>query len=884
MSAIAKIDSPAFGKWPHERDHPYMALWRDGAHGLFARVRRSMAQRAAHPARTVVLLPYAHLLPLATRLWVQDGVSGFAPRFETTQNWVTALGGFSPAPTDIAFDMALDTLTAQALLRAAGWGAQSDALTPLLVQAAHQLGPLAAGCLPTARAAWAQGARRAATLGMEGPSLALEAAVARVAVEWVAQSAYASDVLLTPEVSDGVDCLLVVQGFATDPLLAALQIHWGDKLELLPLLPPDTALAAATPSGTWAWHACHDAEDEAQRTAACALAHVAAGRYPLALVSTDRALTRRVRSLLEGEGVQIRDETGWKLSTSHAAAQVMALLKAAAWNASSDAVLAWLKQAPAFANKVDALEAALRKQQIATWRQAETASPHYAEVAAVLKPLQGSRTLAEWLAALRTALQTSGMWDALQTDAAGSALVAVLRLVPHSPPQWAALLEQALWATRRMDLVAFTHWVNQALEGASFSPPYPMHEQVVIVPLNQTLARPFAATVLAGCDEVRLNPSPEPPGNWTPAQRLALGLPVRETLQATLQAAWQHVLHSPVGDVLWRVSDDSGEMLSPSPLVQLARLAEGNTPLAADPRVGRSITPVPVRAPQPTGENVLPAHLSASAYEDLRNCPYRFFALRQLGLQAADELDDAVGKRDFGLWLHDVLKRFHETLALQSEPALPVRRTLLQAAADATTQAMQLGEGAFLPFAAAWPAVRERYLLWLQEHEATGAVFANAETEHNQRLGPVRLIGRIDRTDQLPDGTVQVLDYKTESEAATKERVKNQLEDTQMAFYAALLPHDTVQAAYVHVSERMVATMASPTSWPHAMRWCRAFWRTCNTLLMVRPCPPWAKAAPATTAKPVACAAKIFGRQHERPRVRAQRHARRAQPFLCAGV
>ena len=118
-----------------------------------------------------------------------------------------------------------------------------------------------------------------------------------------------------------------------------------------------------------------------------------------------------------------------------------------------------------------------------------------------------------------------------------------------------------------MDLSEFTAWVNQALEGASFQPAYPAHEQVVILPMNQMLGRPFAAVVLAGCDEVRLNPSPEPPGAWTPAQRAALGLPSRESLAQVMAQAWQHALQTPLCDVLWRTSDDAGEPLLPSALV-----------------------------------------------------------------------------------------------------------------------------------------------------------------------------------------------------------------------------------------------------------------------------------------------------------------------------
>lgn len=818
MNSIAKIDSPKGLLFDQAGAHPSVWLWTDPADGLLARIRAGMQERQAHPARTLVLLPYAHLLPLASRLWAQCFPEGFAPQFETTQNWSKRIGWHTPGATDIAFDMALDTLTACALLRAAGLGAQQDALAGLLVDAAHQMGPLAAACVPRGRPLWAQGARGAALMGMDGPVLALEAAVARIAVEWAAQSAYASDLLFDADVQSGLDCLLVVQGFAVDPMLPALQRVWGGSLASLTLMPSAGPSPDARVGGAIAWHACRDAEDEAQRSAACAIAQIAAGRVPTALVSTDRALTRRVRSMLESAGVQIRDETGWKLSTSQAAAQVMALLKAAVWNASCDAVLAWLKGAPTFFATVGELEAALRRDQASDWRgvahgAALQKSPAglalHAAANAIRATLQGSRTLAAWLHVLRVALQESGLWEPLQWDGAGGKVLDALRLAHPASGAWERLLEEALWSARRMDLAEFTSWANQALEGASFSPPYPEHEQVVILPMSQMLARPFAAVVLAGCDEVRLNPSPEPPGGWTAAQRAALGLPSREDLQAITAKAWHHALQTPFCDVLWRCSDDTGETLLPSALVQQVQLAMGNPALATDPRVGRSVAPAPVQQPRPVGQLLPVGQLSASAYDDLRNCPYRFFALRQLGLASVDELDAAVDKRDFGLWLHEVLKRFHEALAALNHPDAEAKLRLLNEASVASTQAMGLGEGEFLPFAAAWPAVRDGYLRWLVQHEATGAVFASAETAHTQRLGDVKLVGRIDRMDTLADGSLLVLDYKTEAGAKTAARVKQPLEDTQIAFYAALLPQDTLQAAYVNVGERE-ATRAYP--------------------------------------------------------------------------
>ena len=810
MANIVKNDGAAVLRaFSYGLGHPAIHLWLADGLGLLPRIHAQLQARQAHPARTVVILPYAQLLPLAVRLWARLYPDGFSPRFETTQNWVAAAGGRELDAQDIRMDPALDTLTAQALL--AGSGAQGqEALAPLLVQAAYQLAPLAAAAGPEQRAVWAQTARLHASLGMDSQALVWEARVARLAVEWAAVSSYASDALFDRQLPETLDCLVLVQGANYDALPVGLEPVWGDKLLILPLADSSVTGQPAL-CKRLALHACEDAEDEAQRTAACLLDHIAAERYPVALVSADRALTRRVHAVLETAGVAVRDENGWKLSTSHAGACVMALLRAAQWNASSDAVLSALKQAPGYLDALDALEAAVRSDQVRDWRQVATSptvarSPALLEACAEVEQLRsamvGRKPLAGWLAALKLGLQRTRQWESLQEDGAGRKLLAVLRLEPTDASQWSYLQGQALWAGRRMDLMEFTSWVNQALEGASFQPDYPDQEQVVILPLSQMLGRPFAAVVMAGCDEVRLNPSPEPPGGWTPAQRAALGLPSRDALESQLRQVWRHALASPACDVLWRNSDDTGEALQPSALVQQLRLGAQGVMDGRDPRDTRWVAPQPCLPPQPTGPALAVHTLSASAYEDLRHCPYRFFGQRMLGLRAVDELDAELDKRDFGVWLHAVMQVFHAALAKQPRTELAARAALLDQCSKEVTASMALPEGEFLPFAAAWPAVRDGYLAWLTAHEAEGAVFASGEMPQRQRIGPVTLIGRTDRTDILPDGTLMLLDYKTEPVAKTRTRVQDPLEDTQMAFYAALLPNDTLRAAYVNVGER----------------------------------------------------------------------------------
>lgn len=755
-------------------------------------LRAEMRRRQVHPSRTVVLVPYAQLMQEAHNAWLRGSESSqtqaqFLPRFETTLNWTRGLGGFEPSGDDLRLDPARDALTATSLLARAGLAAQHKVLVARLLEAAWSLTRIAAAQPPRTRTQWGSELGNTLLAGMDSPLLALEAATAHLALAWAASSSYATDSVF----SATPDLLVVLQGFQIEPLALALQHALGDKAVSLPL---DVAPDLDEEAGGLALHAAVDGEDEAHRAAACVLVHLAQGRSPVALVAQDRVLTRRVRALLAERGVALRDETGWTLSTTRAAAALMSLLRAQAWDASTDTVLDWLKNAPAFDPRaVTQLEVTWRRLGLREWRSVPTAEGVAQQVQALRDSLQSGRPLTRWLADLRRVLHNAGQWPGLSQDPAGQTVLDALRLREGAENEFADV-------TGRISQSEFTAWVGQTLEGQSFSPPQPSQPQVVILPLSQLLGRPLAAVVLPGCDEIRLPVSPEPPGLWTPGQRALLGLPAREQLAAGARAAWSYVLRFPHVDLLWRLSE-GGEHLMASGFVQELRLQQAIA-LAPEPSRLRALAPRPCAMPAPKGDALPLVRLSSTAYEDLRRCPYRFFALRQLKLQESDELDRALDKRDFGNWLHLVLKLFHEASSAAPLSEWPARSALLEVAAQQATAELALSPSEFLPFAAAWPRVREGYLQWLTQHEASGASFQEAESWKETPLGRLVLVGKIDRIDRLPDGSALVIDYKTEARNTTAQRIKASLEDTQLAFYAALLSDDTLAAAYVNVGER----------------------------------------------------------------------------------
>jgi ATP-dependent helicase/nuclease subunit B len=795
---------------------------------------QAMAVRQSAAGRTVVLVPYAQLMDAGRRAWAQAHPSGFSPRFESTRNWASSLQPFLPGPTDLSMDTARDSLVAAAFIDRVAAGRLEASLRSVmvarLVEAARQLAPLAAAVHPDQRLAWADTRREALAQGSV-QALHWEALLASLALAWVSTSAYATDVLWgsLARPGDVAGTLFVLQGFQQDPLATALAAHWGERAALLEWHDSDSPQAEPV---TPRLHACGDAEDEAQRAAACVLAHANAGRVPVALVANDRLLTRRVSAMLQGAGLAVRDETGWKLSTTRAAAQLMSLLRAADGRARMDDVLDLLKQASAWPEaQVLALEQLARDAQVSLWRSA-VASPRLAPalppgLATVLLGLQPARPLVRWLQDLAAALVAVGLWDTLGEDPAGQQLMAALRLgdgAAHELESVAdALVGQEAETPRaaragarpgaRLSLSAFTAWVRDVLEGAIFMPFSPGPAAVVILPMAELVGRQFAATVVPGCDEAHLNPSPEPPGQWTPAQREALGLPAREVLAQSAAQAWQTTLTLPQLDVLWR-TQERGEALLPSAWVQallpLGAQAQANG--APDPRPERMLYVQPQHPPEPSAGDVLPESLSASAYQDLRDCPYRFFALRQLRLVDAAELEAEPDQRDMGNWLHAVLRAFHEQRG-EARPGTAADRAELDRLGETMADAMGLnaGEGGagFLPYQAVWPAMRDGYLDWLAGFEATegraGPRFEQAEAALTAHAGAWKLYGKLDRLDQQdsPEGAIPfVIDYKTEGRPKTMERVKEPLEDTQLAFYAALLPSENVRAAYLSITDK----------------------------------------------------------------------------------
>ena len=821
--------------------------WTDPQSGWIAQIKDAIKARKVHPSRCVVLLPFAQLLPLAQQYWAEVHPTGFSPRFETLRTWCEHLAPITLKHSDLGFDASWDLLTAQSLLKSAGLTQLAPDMVPTLLSMARALVLQAAAVSPELRIQWGQEGRQWVAQTMGASFLRVESAVAQTAIVWASHSSFATDVLFDAQSFQDVDLCIWMPGVQADPMRQVCLQACGDTFkELVPV-----ALSESLSAPQVKLHQCSDISELSERAVACVLHHVQRGVFPLAVVAVDRVLTRRIHALLVQSGVLVKDETGWKLSTTQSGLHVMLALKAMAWNASVDEVLNWVKHAPLWAGyRAELLESQLRKSPQSLWRKlqltSEKVTPEQNEVkeeavsqglvnsdaAWLLQKInawrsecQAPKKLAQWLSALQNLLVDTGQWNLLEQDEAGELLLDALHLHkesldPIDPTNPLQNVADAPWAVKTYSLADFTQWVDGVLEGCSFVPNASSLAQVHILPLHNLYARPWNVVLMPGCDELRLSVSRMGTSDWPESLRKVLGLPTQTELQAQFKTQWEEAFKAPCVEVLWHTTEASGELIQPSAWV-LELEKHTHQVRGEDLRLDRTVEVAVPPQPQPAlgsfDQALMPRRISASSYHDLRVCPYRFFAKHVLGLKAPNELEFEIDKRLMGQWLHEVLKLFHEQLA-NVDVLLPLnaKRALLDRLAELVSQEMGLPKEDFVPFQASWPALREGYLQWLAGHEDQGFKFKSAELKLEQTLEDWILVGRIDRVDESARSSCEfpsiespiswVLDYKTETPKKTAARIKTPLEDTQLAFYAALMgtqeDPQPLRLGYVNVAER----------------------------------------------------------------------------------
>lgn len=278
--------------------------------------------------------------------------------------------------------------------------------------------------------------------------------------------------------------------------------------------------------------------------------------------------------------------------------------------------------------------------------------------------------------------------------------------------------------------------------------------------------------ILAGLNE-EVWPHVADPGPWlSRGMRLAAGLQPPEQRQG--QAAHDFEMAMGNAEVILAFAERRGTSPSlPSRFLQRFEAFLGESAAKALRDKGRhwldlarrldAVGGLPVAAPRPVPippVDKRPKKLSVTEVETLFRSPYDIYAKHVLGLRKLQALGDQPDARERGSMIHEVFDRFvtggHDF-----------------GARDAHVTLMRMAEEAF----AGLDAIGERRDIWLKRFDRAAHEWLNYErlrdaivaARHAEITGewvlPIgfTLTGKADRIDELADGTLQILDFKTGS-------------------------------------------------------------------------------------------------------------------------
>ena len=487
----------------------------------------------------------------------------------------------------------------------------------------------------------------------------------------------------------------------------------------------------------------------------------------VAFITPDRNLAGRVVAQLRRWNIVADDTAGQPLPLTAAARVLLLLAELIAEAAAPVPLIAllthplvaageerarWLEAARALDLKLRGprpgpglapLAAASEKAKVAEW---------WRGVEAVLAPLLGQgeqallANLIDALAAAGEALCGEGLWS----RADGRALA-----------QFIEDLREAARETRtRLDPAELHAVLRDAMERVAVRPAWGGHPRVSIYGLLEARMSRADLVICGGLVEGVWPASPAPDALLPPAMLRALGVPgadFRIGLSAHDLAA---ALGAPEVVLSWARRDEGSPVIPSRFVLRVkamlgeaadAMIEEDAVRLAAliDDAPPASAYPRPKPLPTPEQRKVA---LSVTGLDRLRGDPYQFYANAILRLRSLDPLDAEPSAAWKGTAVHAILDRWHK----QGEPAGMLRSIAEQVMDEMSAHPLMR---------ALWRPRLLAALDWVGEaiagQRATGRSVLATEADGWIDWRDVRVQGRADRIDRMPDGSLAVIDYKT---------------------------------------------------------------------------------------------------------------------------
>ena len=515
-------------------------------------------------------------------------------------------------------------------------------------------------------------------------------------------------------------------------------------------------------------------EEEAQAIALLVREAVEKPEQRVAVVTPDRGLARRVVHHLERWNIAADDSAGRPLSSTAAGRLLLLLAEVMAEDAAPVPLMALLGH-PLVRGDMERGTWLRQLRRVERDLRGPRMTGGFGPVRKIVERLAESHPrVAEWFAQVENVLvplldlpEEMALADLLDVLVrAGEALCSEFLWAREDGRSLAQFVEDMRANARETDFVLARKEaaiaLRDAMEQVAVRPPYGGHARVQVLGLLESRMNRADLVICGGLNEGSWPPRGSVDSLLAPPLLRALGVPGGD-FRLGLSA---HDLAGALGApqvVLSRAERDESGPTIPSRFLLRVEALLGS--LAEDHRerrmvelsraMGRAIPAQshPRPAPTPTAEQ-RDVDISATALDRLLGDPYQFYAQKILQLSDLDALDAEPGPLWQGNAAHLILQRWHE--ARETDPSAPLAPIMDAVLEEEGTDPVTRG---------LWQPRLEAALRWIEEQvdAAPERKVLAVEKKGAMIYDDVRVHGRADRIDRLPDGGLAIVDYKTGS-------------------------------------------------------------------------------------------------------------------------
>lgn len=338
--------------------------------------------------------------------------------------------------------------------------------------------------------------------------------------------------------------------------------------------------------------------------------------------------------------------------------------------------------------------------------------------------------------------------ESIWANASGRSLSAFVQ-------QWREATAQAGIAVKLADLPTL---LREAMDEVAVRPPYGAHPRLSIFGLLEARMSHSDLVICGGMTEGNWPASSAPDPLLAPSILRALGIPGTD-FRIGLSA---HDLASALGApevVLSYANRDAASPTIPSRFLMRIRamvgkgLAEEKAAVALAQALNTPTPEAPAPRPQPMpNADQRRVEIAVTALDRLRGDPYQFYASSILQLRKLDAVDAEPSAAWMGTAVHLILQRWHDSGAMPGT-LIPIAEQMLD---EMNSHPLMRG---------LWRPRLTSALGWIENETdrllGEGRKVVAWERDGQMRVDGVRIHGRCDRIDLLPDGTLAVVDYKT---------------------------------------------------------------------------------------------------------------------------